>query len=144
MCSWLFFNYNNLKQDKRWKFWRWQKWKFCTHCYVSRNNIVIVTFYPNSYSQFENAEAPDFDKIASASSSFSTLSLPSLLPLPTSFIKVLPLPQKINRFLRFASSFGFHIPGTKECFLLYTFLLFYVFSRILYDCTTDKLNSKLF
>ena len=45
--------------------------------------------------QVENWEAPDFEKIASASSSFSTLSLPSSLLLPTSFIKVLPLPQKI-------------------------------------------------
>ena len=61
---------------------------------------IIVTFYPNSYSQFENPEAPDFEKIASASSFFSKLSLPSSIPLPTSFIKVfpLPLPLKINRF----------------------------------------------
>ena len=57
--------------------------------YVPRNNIIIVTFYPNGCSQFENPEAPDFEKIASASSFFSTLSLPSPLPLPTSFIKVL-------------------------------------------------------
>ena len=56
--------------------------------------IVIVTFYPNGCSQVENPEAPDFEKIASASGSFLTLSL----PLPTSFIKVLPLPQKINCF----------------------------------------------
>ena len=63
-------------------------------------NIIIVTFYPNGCSQLENPEAPDFEEIASASSSFSTLSLPSSLPLPTLFIKVLPLPltQKINRF----------------------------------------------
>ena len=54
--------------------------------------IIIVTFYPNGCSQVENPEAPDFEKIASGS--FSTLSL----PLPTSFIKVLPLPRKINRF----------------------------------------------
>ena len=60
--------------------------------------ILIVTFYPNDCSQFENSEAIDFEKIASASSSFSTLSLLSSLPLPTSFIKVFPLPQKINRF----------------------------------------------
>ena len=56
--------------------------------------IIIATFYPDGCSQVENPEAPDFEKIASASGSFSTLSL----PLPTSFIKVLPLPQKINRF----------------------------------------------
>ena len=60
--------------------------------------IIIVTFYPDGCSQVENPEAPDFEKIASAFGSLSTLSLPSLLPLPTSFIKVLPLPQKINRF----------------------------------------------
>ena len=53
---------------------------------------------PNSCSQVENLEARDFEKIASASGSFSTLSLPSSLPLPTSFIKVLPLPRKFNRF----------------------------------------------
>ena len=65
--------------------------------------IIIVTFYPSGCSQFENLEAPDFVKIASASSSFSTLSLPSSLPLPTCFIKVLllPLSKKINCFHRF-------------------------------------------
>ena len=63
--------------------------------------IIIVTFYPDGCSQVENPEAPDFEKIASAFGSLSTLSLPSLLPLPTSFIKVLPLPQKSNRFHRF-------------------------------------------
>ena len=68
------------------------------HSYVPRNNIIIVTFYHNGCSQFENTEASDFEKIASASSSFLTFSRPSSLPLPTSFIKVLPLPQKINRF----------------------------------------------
>ena len=60
--------------------------------------IIIATFYPNGCSQVENSEAPDFEKIATTSGSFSTLSLPSSLPLPTSFITVLPLPQKINRF----------------------------------------------
>ena len=67
----------------------------CPVCHVT---IIIVTFHSNGCSQFENPEAPDFEKIASASSSFLTLSLPSSLPLPTSFIEVLPLPQKINRF----------------------------------------------
>ena len=60
--------------------------------------IIIVTFHSDGSSQVENPEAPDFEKIASASGSFSTLSLLRSLPLPTSFIKVLPLPQKINRF----------------------------------------------
>ena len=68
--------------------------------------IIVVTFYPNGCSQFENPEAPDFEKIASASGSFSTLSLPSSLPLPTSFIKVLPLllPQKISASTASAST----------------------------------------
>ena len=66
--------------------------------YVRRNNITIVAFYPNNCSQFENPETPYLEKIASASSSFSTLSLPSSLPLLTSLIKALPLslPQKIT------------------------------------------------
>ena len=83
------------------------------HSYVPRNNIIIVTFYPNGCSQFENPAAPDLKKIVSASSSFSTLSLPSSLPLPNSFIKLIPLPQKINRF-----RFRFHIPAwnTKGAF----------------------------
>ena len=48
-------------------------------CYVPRNNIIIVTFYPNGCSQFENPQAPDFEKTASAFSYFSTLSLPILI-----------------------------------------------------------------
>ena len=32
------------------------------HCYVPRNNVIIVTFYPNGSSQFENPEASDFEK----------------------------------------------------------------------------------
>ena len=71
------------------------KMEIFIHICVPRGNSIIVTFYPNGCSQFENPEVPDFEKIASASRSFSTLSL----PLPTSFIKVLLLPQKINRFL---------------------------------------------
>ena len=65
-------------------------------------SILYYYYYcnilPNGCSQIENPEVLDFEKIASASSSFSTLSLPSSLSLPTSFIKVLPLPQKFNRF----------------------------------------------
>ena len=77
--------------------------------------IIIVTFYPNGCSQVENPEAPDFEKIASASGSFSTLSLPSSLPLPTSFIKVLPLPlpQKINRFHLFQLPLPLPHPWSK-------------------------------
>ena len=50
-------------------------------------------FYFNEYSQVENPEAPDFEKIVSASGFFSTLSLPSSLPLPTSLMEVLLLPH---------------------------------------------------
>ena len=32
------------------------------HSYVPRNNIIIVTFYPNGCSQFENPAAPDLKK----------------------------------------------------------------------------------
>jgi len=42
-------------------------------------------------------------KNASASGSSKSQMLPSLLPLPDSLFKVLPLPQKFNRF---------HISGT--------------------------------
>ena len=35
----------------------------CRFCAI----IIVVTFYPNDCSQFENLEAPDFEKIASAS-----------------------------------------------------------------------------
>ena len=33
------------------------------HSYVPRNNIIVVTFYPNGGSQFENPEAPDLKKL---------------------------------------------------------------------------------
>ena len=75
------------------------------------NIIIIVPFYPNGGSRFENPEAPDFEKIASASSSFSTLLLPS--SLPTSFIKVFPLRfhKKLTTSTASTSSFRFHIPA---------------------------------
>ena len=74
--------------------------------YVPRNNVIIVTFYINGCSQFENPEAPDFEKNASASSSFSTRSF----PLPTYFMKVLRLPQKNNRFHRFCFQLPLPLP----------------------------------
>ena len=79
---------------------------------------IIVAFYHNGCSLVENPEAPDFEKIASASGSFSTLSLPSSLSLQ-------PLSSKCFRF-RFhkklsastASAFNFrfcfHIPGLQR------------------------------
>ena len=74
---------------------------------------LLLHFNPNGCSQFENPEALNFEEIASAYSSFSTLLLPSSLPLPTSFIKVLPLPQKINRF-------RFQLPLPHPCLQRYT------------------------
>jgi len=44
-------------------------------------------------------------KNASAFGSSKSQMLPSLLPFPASFFKVLPLPQKFNRF---------HIPGSNK------------------------------
>jgi len=46
-------------------------------------------------------------KNASASGFSNNQMLPSLLPLPASFFKVLPLPQKFNRFHRIMTS---HLP----------------------------------
>ena len=53
--------------------------------------IIVVTFYPNGCSRFENPEAPDFEKIASSSSSFSALSLPNRF-------RFQPLSSKCFRF----------------------------------------------
>ena len=78
-------------------------------CPVCRFYIIniFVTFYSNGCSQFENPEAPDFEKIASVSSSFSTLSLPSSPPLPISFIKVLPLPLPLPQELTASTASAF-------------------------------------
>jgi len=51
-------------------------------------------------------------KNASVSGSSKSQMILSSLPLPASFFKVLPLPQKFNRFHRF--SFRFHIPGFTD------------------------------
>jgi len=59
--------------------------------------------------RLEEAEAPCFMKNASASSSSKSQMLPSSLPLPASFFKVIPLPQKFNRF-RFQFRFHLNIP----------------------------------
>ena len=40
VCSWLFTNHNNSRHHKCWTLWQWLKWKFCSHCYVPRNNII--------------------------------------------------------------------------------------------------------
>ena len=72
----------------------------CKLCYLTCvvDSILLLLHFTYGCSELENPEASDFEKIASASGSFSTLWLPSSLPLPTSFIKVLPLPQNFNRF----------------------------------------------
>ena len=75
----------------------------CPVCRFYIINIIVI-FYSNGCSQVENPEAPDFEKIASVSSSFSTLSLPSSPPLPISFIKVLPLPQELTASTASAST----------------------------------------
>jgi len=59
----------------------------------------LLYFIPKIVARLEEAEAPCFMKNASASS--KSQMLPS--SLPASFLKVLPLPQKFNRF-------RFHIP----------------------------------
>ena len=76
-----------------------------------KNNTITVTFYINGCGQFQSLKIWKrliLNKNASASSSFSTFSPPSSLLLPTYFIKLLPLPQKLT-----ASSFRFHIPDYK-------------------------------
>jgi len=73
-----------------------------TYCY---SRILFAIFYPNA-AKLEEAEAPRFMKNASASGSSKSQMFPSLLPLQSAFFKVLPLPQKFNRF-------RFHISGCK-------------------------------
>ena len=68
----------------------------CPRCRFYIIIIIIVTFYPNGCCKFENPEAPDFEKIASASSSFSTLLLP--LPAPFQHFRFQTLSSKCFRF----------------------------------------------
>jgi len=68
-----------------------------------RTRIVIhesflLYFIPKIVTWLEEAEASCFMKNASASCSSKSQMLPSSLPLPASSFKVLPLPQKFNRF----------------------------------------------
>jgi len=67
----------------------------------------FVTFYPKDCSQVRGSGSIMFYENASASDSSKSQMLPSSLPLPASFFKVLPLPQKLNRF-------RFHIPDLKS------------------------------
>jgi len=76
--------------------------KLRTHIVI--HNSFLFYFIPKIVARLEEAEAPRFMKNASASGSSKGEMLPSLLLLTASFFKVLPLPQKFNRF-------RFHIPG---------------------------------
>jgi len=62
-----------------------------TYCYLQFFIRKIVA-------RLEEVESPCCKKKDSAFSSSKSQMLPSLLPLPGSFFKVLPLPQKFNLF----------------------------------------------
>jgi len=81
--------------------------KLCTHIVI--HEFFLLYFIPKIAARLEEAEAPSFMKNASASGSSKSQMLPSSLRFPAFFFKVLPLPQKFNRFHRFR----FHIPGTN-------------------------------
>jgi len=63
-----------------------------TYCY----SLILFIFYLKDCSQVRRSGS--IMKNASASGSSKNQMLPSLLPLLASFFKVLPLPQKFNRF----------------------------------------------
>jgi len=69
-----------------------------TYCY---SQILFVIFYLKDCSQVRGSGSTMFYKNASASGSSKSQML------PRSFFKVLPIPQKFNRF----HCFRFHIPG---------------------------------
>jgi len=69
-------------------------------CFHFRKNLTTSIAFASSF----RIPAPCFMKNASASGSTKSQTLPSSLPLPASFFKMLSLPQKFNRFIRF------HIP----------------------------------
>jgi len=68
--------------------------KLCTHIVIYES--FLLYFIPEIVTRLEEAEAPCFMKNASASVSSKSQMLPSSLPLPASYFKVLPLPQKFN------------------------------------------------
>jgi len=75
--------------------------KLRTHIVIHES--FLLYFIPKIAARLEEAKALCFMKNASASISSKSQMLQS--SLPASFFKVLPLPQKINRF-------RFHIPGS--------------------------------
>jgi len=81
--------------------------KLCTHIVIHESFLLYFT--PKIVARLEEAEAPCFMKNASASDSLKSQMLP--ISLPASFFKVLPLPQKFNRFrfhiwLKVSDDFG--------------------------------------
>jgi len=83
-------------------------------CFRFHKNLTASTVSASSFG-FHIA-ATSFVKNASPSGSSKSQMLPSLLPLPSSFFKVLPLPQKFNASTASTSSvcFRFHIPSYKN------------------------------
>jgi len=74
--------------------------KLCTHIVIHES--FLLYFISKIVAKIEEAEVPCFKKNASSTSGSSkSQMLPSPLPLPASFFKVLPLLQKFNRFHRF-------------------------------------------
>jgi len=76
--------------------------KLCTHIVIHES--FSLWFISKIVARLEEAEAPYFMKNTFASGSSKSHMLPTSFPLPASFFKVLPLPQKFN-------SFRFHITG---------------------------------
>jgi len=70
--------------------------KLRTHIVIHES--LLLHFIPQNVARLEEAEAPCFMKNSSASTSSNSQMLPSSLSIPASFFKVLPLPQKFNRF----------------------------------------------
>jgi len=68
--------------------------KLRTHIVIHES--FLLYFIPKIVAMLEEAKAPCFMKNTSGSS--KSQMLPSMLPLPASFFKVLPLRQKFNRF----------------------------------------------
>jgi len=84
--------------------------KLRTHIVIHES--FLVYFISKIAARLEEAEAPCFMKNTTASGSSKSQMLPSSLPLPASFFKVLlhPLSQNFNRL----HPFRFHIPDLKS------------------------------
>jgi len=81
------------------------------------SQTLFVIFYPEDCCQVaKEAEALCFMKNASTSGPSKSQMFPSLLLLPAFIFKVLPLPQKFNRFHRFQLPFPLPHPCKKFIF----------------------------